>query len=254
MGEVGCALFNLLEKQTRVYGDDIASFKRKGDLTNGDEIEIVHMCIPYGQFFTDYVVSCFEKYRPSLLTIHGTVKPGTTLQVQNNVSAPVVFSPVRGVHSRMEFDLKRYTKFYASYSNNEDAVRLFVERFRAIGVSVKQYHDPLTLEYAKILCDTTYYGWLIIFAQRTKMLCDEQDLNYDELWQFAEEIHDFLGNRPKMFPGSGIGGHCVIPNLDLLEDEFFKLIGTQDQEYRRHLDMVKRQLKHGSSHGPSRPP
>ena len=27
---------------------------------------------------------------------------------------------------------------------------------------------------------------------------------------------NFLKNRPKMFPGF-IGGHCVIPNLDLIE-------------------------------------
>ena len=34
------------------------------------------------------------------------------------------------------------------------------------------------------------------------------------MWTFSEEIHKFLGNRPKMYPGI-IGGHCVIPNLQL---------------------------------------
>jgi len=53
-----------------------------------------------------------------------------------------------------------------------------------------------------------------------------------------EAARKFLGNQPKMFPGSGIRGHCVIPNLNLLDDEFFKLIKTQDQEYRRHFDLI----------------
>ena len=38
------------------------------------------------------------------------------------------------------------------------------------------------------------------------------------MWKFADEIHENLGNRPKMFPGI-IGGHCVIPNLNLIEYE-----------------------------------
>jgi hypothetical protein len=37
------------------------------------------------------------------------------------------------------------------------------------------------------------------------------------MWSFSDEIHKFLGNRPKMFPGF-IGGHCVIPNLELLDN------------------------------------
>ncbi len=37
------------------------------------------------------------------------------------------------------------------------------------------------------------------------------------MWTFSDEIHKFLKNRPKMFPGF-IGGHCVIPNLELIDD------------------------------------
>ena len=39
----------------------------------------------------------------------------------------------------------------------------------------------------------------------------------------AQRIHKFLKNRPKMFPGF-IGGHCVIPNLDLIDDSNFNQI------------------------------
>ena len=43
------------------------------------------------------------------------------------------------------------------------------------------------------------------------------------MWSFSDEIHKFLDNRPKMFPGF-IGGHCVIPNLELLDNGSLKQI------------------------------
>jgi UDP-N-acetyl-D-mannosaminuronate dehydrogenase len=80
-----------------------------------------------------------------------------------------------------------------------------------------------TAELAKILVDTTYYGWLINYAQITKMICDKEGIDFDEMWKFADEIHENLGNRPKMYPGI-IGGHCVIPNLNLIENSDLEII------------------------------
>nr|AIE93138.1 hypothetical protein [uncultured marine thaumarchaeote AD1000_31_G03] len=75
----------------------------------------------------------------------------------------------------------------------------------------------------KIICDTSYYGWLINYAQLSNMIAINHKVNYDEMWLFADEIHRYLGNRPKMFPGI-IGGHCVIPNLELVHDQTLDLI------------------------------
>ena len=83
--------------------------------------------------------------------------------------------------------------------------------------------DPITLELAKIIVDNSYYGLLINYAQLSNMIAKEHEVNYDEMWSFSDEIHNFLGNRPKMFPGY-IGGHCVIPNLDLMHNQTLNLI------------------------------
>ena len=77
--------------------------------------------------------------------------------------------------------------------------------------------QPITLELAKIVCDTSYYGWLINYAQISKIVADKFDVDYDEMWSFSNEIHKFLGNRPIIFPVF-IFFHFVIPNLDLLND------------------------------------
>lgn len=95
--------------------------------------------------------------------------------------------------------------------------------------------DTNTAEYAKILTDTTYYGWLINYAQLTKMICDAEKIDYDEMWTFAEEIHQVLGNRPKMYPGV-IGGHCVIPNLSLVDHPAIQDVRKINETFRTHIN------------------
>ena len=106
------------------------------------------------------------------------------------------------------------------------------------GIKTQKMSNPLTLELAKILCDTSYYGWLITYAQLTNMIALKHKVDYDEMWSFADEIHKFLGNRPKMFPGF-IGGHCVLPNLDLINDDTLNLIKEINSDYTKILKTRK---------------
>ena len=95
--------------------------------------------------------------------------------------------------------------------------------------------DTLTLELAKIIVDTSYYGWLINYAQLSKMIADKHKINYDEMWSFSDEIHKFLENRPKMFPGF-IGGHCVIPNLSLIDEKSLWSIDKLNNSYAKKVN------------------
>ena len=94
---------------------------------------------------------------------------------------------------------------------------------------------PETLELAKIICDTSYLGWLVNYAQLSNIVAVEYGVNYDEMWSFSDEIHKFLGNRPKMFPGF-IGGHCVIPNLDLIYNKNLNIIKEMNDVYKKKLE------------------
>ena len=58
------------------------------------------------------------------------------------------------------------------------------------------------------------------------------------MWSFADEIHEYLGNRPKMFPGF-IGGHCIIPNLDLIHNETMNLIKKINNSYSKKVKNAK---------------
>lgn len=50
------------------------------------------------------------------------------------------------------------------------------------------------------------------------------------MWKFADEINENLGNGPKMYPGV-IGGHCVIPNLNLDDYEDVQIIKKTNEMY-----------------------
>ena len=148
-----------------------------------------------------------------------------------------IYSATRGVHKRMLYDMKRYTKFYAIENDAPDlkwATATYERTLSKCGVKTKRMATPLTLELAKIICDTSYYGWLISYAQLSNMIAITNKVNYDEMWSFADEIHKFLGNRPKMYPGV-IGGHCVIPNLDLMNNETLNFIKVLNNKYVKQL-------------------
>ena len=141
----------------------------------------------------------------------------------------------------MLYDLKRYTKFYAIESSVPQAnwaSSTYSNMMKKCGVKTKKMSSPLTLELAKIVCDTSYYGWLINYAQLSNMIAIKNKVNYDEMWSFADEIHKYLGNRPKMFPGF-IGGHCVIPNLVLIKDNTLNLIREINSDHAKILKKRK---------------
>ena len=147
----------------------------------------------------------------------------------------------------MLFDLKRYTKFFAienSAKNKKLAAKSFSLLMKKSGVKTKEMSVPITLELAKIVCDTSYYGWLINYAQMSKMITIKHNVSYDEMWQFSDEIHKYLGNRPKMFPGI-IGGHCVIPNLDLIENDTLNMIKDTNKQFNIKTSKNKKAKQSG---------
>ena len=235
MGEVGQTLFDLLvDRKFDCVGIDLDDSKCKKYSENEviKNPEYLHVCLP-GELtgFTDIVLDWIDKIKNiQVVIIHSTVKPGTTKIIQEKLTIPILFSPVRGVHKRFLNDIKKYTKFI-SFDGIEIDPKIKTDlenRFEKI----EWMSTTKTAELAKILVDTTYYGWLINYAQITKMICEKENVDFDEMWKFADEIHENLGNRPKMFPGI-IGGHCIIPNLDLVEYENLDIIKKINEMYEK---------------------
>ena len=244
LGEIGTPILKLLSKKHLTIGYDIDSklmnlqkFKKFQDT----KTSFLHICIPFTKNFQKNVQSLYQKFYPDYIVIHSTISPSTTNSLQNVLPIPVIYSATRGVHRRMLSDLSRYTKFYAidpKIKNAKSASLEYAKLLKTCGVKTKKMSNPLTLELAKIVVDTSYYGWLINYAQISNVIAKKHGVDYDEMWTFSDEIHKFLGNRPKLFPGF-IGGHCVIPNLKLIDEKSLWEIDQINNYYLRKIKNAK---------------
>ena len=238
LGEIGNPILKIVSKGFPTIGYDVdpkLMDKKKYIKFENIPTVLVHVCIPFSKTFESTIIKIEKKHTPRAIVIHSTISVKTTEVLQKKLGIPIIYSPIRGVHKRMLKDLRRYTKFYSVFDwapHSNWASKLFVKRMNKVGIKTKKMTNPTTLELAKILVDTTYYGWLINYAQITNVIAMKHKVDYDEMWLFAEEINKFLGNRPKLFPGY-IGGHCVIPNLELMNDYSLNQIKKINESFRK---------------------
>ena len=240
LGEIGYPIIKLLSKKQITVGydvDEILMNKSKFKKFQETQTSFLHIAIPVTSKFELNILQLYKKFKPECIVMHSTVGPGTTEKIQEKLDVPLIYSATRGVHKRMLKDIKRYTKFFAiskTAPKKQWATKAFSRKMKNCGVKTKQMSRPETLELAKIVCDTSYLGWLVNFAQISNVISKQYNVDYDEMWTFSEEIHKFLGNRPKMYPGI-IGGHCVIPNLQLLRSQTLTQIKEMNDYYIKNI-------------------
>ena len=244
LGEIGSTILKLLSKKQITVGYDLdkrlvdeSKLKKYQDTTTS----FLHIAIPVTSKFDYNLLKLCKKFRPECVVIHSTIGPGTTERIQKKLKIPVIYSATRGVHKRMMYDLKRYIKFFVISTNaprGKWACSRYAKLMKHCGVKTKQMSKPETLELGKIICDTSYLGWLINYSQISNMIAKSYGVDYDEMWEFSDEIHKALGNRPKFYPGF-IGGHCVIPNLELIHNDTLNLINSLNNSYLKKVKNAK---------------
>lgn len=211
LGEVGRPLLDILGKTYACEGIDIEPYDADRPCS------VFHVCYPFQiPDFVGTTVRYIEKYQPGLTIINSTVAIGTTEKVAALSPSPVVYSPVRGKHVKMLSDMKHYRKFVAGF--DEESTRDAAAHFGAAGLAVDFFASPAVGELSKLV-ETTWLGILIGWAQNVERMAEECGGSYVDVNRFIEEIN-FLPSH--IFPGY-IGGHCVMPNIHLLEKCFDSL-------------------------------
>jgi len=204
LGEVGGPLLENLRKAHHAVGRDIEDRQFDG-------VQVLHLCFPYSSDFVSAASRYVSLYEPRVVVVNSTVVPGTTREIREKTGVAAVYSPVRGKHARMVDELRTYRKFVAGTST--EAVALVEDHFAAAGITTQRMSSPEALELAKLL-ETTYFGVLVAWAQEMDRFAGAADADYWEVIDFFEEIGFF---PPVGFQPGFIGGHCVMPNLELLE-------------------------------------
>ena len=240
LGEIGKPLLEIVSKHHEAVGVDVSPPAERVE-----RVDVMHICYPFGiEDFVGETARYIELFKPTLTIINSTVGIGTTRAVAERTGAAVVHSPVRGKHAHMLEDMLRYTKFVGAI--DKSAGEHAAQHFESQGISTRILSSPEATELAK-LTETTYFGLLIAWAQEVERCCDQMGQNYDEVVSFHEEVGFFP--PVKYFPGI-IGGHCVLPNIEILSRldhlELIKAIQASNKK------KIEREAGRGKTDGPSR--
>ena len=247
LGEIGHTLFALLseEKKTfEVYGLDLDQTKMRGlnqsKKNIPSQIDTMHICLPCSgqKNFADITVGYVEEFKPKLVVINSTVFPGTTMKVAERCTCLVAHSPSRGVHKsaeHMRWEMRRWTKYVGGA--NAAAAQAACLHFEKMGLKVKILKSSTETELAKLF-ETTYRAWMIACFQEMHRISKAFGADFDEAVDFLEDTHLVRFDRPVMFPGV-IGGHCLIPNTELLlkayDSEFLRLILESNEKRKEEV-------------------
>ena len=247
LGEIGYTLFALLNEEKKsfaVYGLDLDETKMR-QLNQSrskfpSQIDTMHVCLPCSnqQNFADIVVGYVEEFKPKLVIINSTVPPGTTMKVAQRCKCLVAHSPARGVHKsaeHMKWEMRRWTKYVGGA--NPEATKAASAHFEKLGLKVKVLKSCAETELAKLF-ETTYRAWMIACFQEMHRISRAFGADFDETVDFLEDTHRLRFDRPVMFPGV-IGGHCLIPNTELLlqayDSEFLRLILESNEKRKKEV-------------------
>jgi UDP-N-acetyl-D-mannosaminuronate dehydrogenase len=247
LGEIGHTLFALYseaKEKFAVYGLDLDQKKMESLGQSKDQVpakvDTLQVCLPCGspEKFADIVEGYVEQYKPKLAIINSTVPPGTTLKVAANCSCLVAHSPARGVHINAEhmiWEMKRWTKYVGGA--NAAASSAAKVHYKKLGLKVKALKSCRETELAKLF-ETTYRAWMITCFQEMHRISRAFGANFNEAVDFLEDTHKQRFDRPVMFPGV-IGGHCLIPNTQLLlksyDSDLLRLILESNEKRKEEI-------------------
>jgi UDP-N-acetyl-D-mannosaminuronate dehydrogenase len=194
-----------------------------------DNIDVLNVCIPFidKESFAEVVCENVQRFNPKLTIIHSTVVPETTKFINDRLpNNYIVHSPVRGVHPNLLAGLKTFVKYIGSDCNK--ASKICENHYQELGIKHETFKSSVNTELAKIL-STTYYGVCIAFHAEMNKLCEKFDADFEEVCTKWNETYNEgyiklgMANvvRPVLYPpGDKIGGHCVVPNAELVNSFF----------------------------------
>lgn len=183
---------------------------------------VMHVCIPHNSIFCAEVRMYATKFQPDLIVIHSTVPVGTMLKLglEN-----VAYTYVTGRHPQLADEMTEFEHLIAADSEStKDAARY---ELMLMGITSRNFRFAYNdLELAK-LADTTYYGLCIAWHKELRLMAEYYGVDTDTL-RNANEVYnagyaeiDSKYLRPELtFEPGHIGGHCVVPNTNILLQDF----------------------------------
>lgn len=181
--------------------------------------EIIHVCYPDHPDFVTTTEAYIKKHKPKYTVIHSSVEVGT----MDKIKYPVVYSPVRGRHPKLETDLLLYAKFI--FSPNILTNAIVANYFKKCGLKTTWSIDMRSGEFLKLISNV-HMGLEIAWRQEVERMLKSLKIDrglYD-IWEKTYQdgyiaSNDLHLSRPTMKPDP-IGGHCILPCTEIIRRSF----------------------------------
>jgi hypothetical protein len=211
-GEVGKGIHSAFRKtQDITVHDPAIGWEAEKD----DSCDILLVAIPYSDDFIEIIKNYQYEFQPKSTVIFSTVPIGTSKQLG------AIHSPIEGDHGNMAEYILKATHWIGGKDPRVE------EFFKSAGCKIMVTSEPEHTEFLK-LRSTTIYGINIEFARYCSEIAYKLGLS-----QYALEWYDMdynilntVMNRPQYVryvlkePKGRIGGHCVLPNAEILNEQF----------------------------------
>jgi len=135
--------------------------------------------------------------------------------------------------------MKKDILFWSKYVGGatKKAANIARKHFEKLGLKVKVLSSPLETELAKLF-ETTYRAWMIACFQEMHRISRHFGADFNEVVEVLEDIHRVRFNKPLHYPDV-IGGHCLIPNIELLlrsyDSRFLRLILESNEKRKEEI-------------------
>lgn len=211
-GEVGKGIYEAFKDYHDIDIHDPAQNLHAGV---GLNYELMLVAIPYNEDFVDTIKTYQQVFYPKHTIIFSTVPIGISGQLGAS------HSPIEGRHDKMGEYLRAGRHWLGG--NNQEAISFFINA----GLSVMVCGEPEQTEFLK-LRSTTIYGINIEFARYCAKVGKElkmasrvfeaydRDYNLLNINMDRAEYVRYVLQSPK----GKIGGHCVLPNAEILQEQY----------------------------------
>lgn len=215
MGEIGSSLYRVLQsKRVKVFSRDLEE-------TSVNRADVLHITFPYSSKFIKQVQDYMEQYDPYLVFVYSTVPIGTC----EEISEQVVHSPVEGRHPKLEQSILSMPRWIgvANAEAEKLAAMFWVELLGSVRVMPSSRHT----EFLK-LRSTAKYGINLVWTDYEASIANDIGIDWAAVKDFDHDYNDLYGDlgwsqfkRYILDPPNGvIGGHCVVPNAELLDKQY----------------------------------
>lgn len=201
--------------QNKVLGKD----KETNDFDVADT-DTIHICYPWSDTFIADTQEYIANYEPRLAIIYSTVPIGTTA-----LFPQAVHSPIEGRHPQLSMSVASSVRYIGG--EDKELVLQAANIWRRLSHGLVTVASSDWTEFLK-LRSTAKYGVNLVWTDYEASVAKQLGMPFSYLKMFDEDYNYLYrtlnlneNQRYILDPPNGyIGGHCVVPNAELLNQQF----------------------------------